>query len=81
MIIHDAFMSLKNDMIHSFFYWLTFVISSMFIFLFLVVSMSSEMILMILNFCIEKGCNIKQICSAILLQPFIWICFFACVLL
>ena len=40
MIIHDAFMSLKNDMIHSFFYWLTFVISSMFIFLFLVVSMS-----------------------------------------
>ena len=40
MIIHDAFMSLKTDMIHSFFYWLTFVISSMFIFLFLVVSMS-----------------------------------------
>ena len=40
MIIHDAFMSLKNDMIHSFFYWLTFVISSMFIFMFLVVSMS-----------------------------------------
>ena len=40
MIIHDAFMSLKKDMIHSFFYWLTFVISSMFIFLFLVVSMS-----------------------------------------
>lgn len=40
MIIHDAFSSLKNDLIHSFFYWLTFVISSLFIFLFLVVSMS-----------------------------------------
>lgn len=42
MIIHDAFSSLKNDLIHSFFYWLTFVISSMFIFLFLVVSMSDS---------------------------------------
>lgn len=40
MILHDAFSSLKHDLIHSFFYWLTFVISSMFIFLFLVVSMS-----------------------------------------
>ncbi|MGM9940434.1 MAG: FtsX-like permease family protein [Bulleidia sp.] len=40
MILHDAFSSLKHDLIHSFFYWLTFVIASMFIFLFLVVSMS-----------------------------------------
>lgn len=40
MILKDAFCSLKKDLIHSFFYWLTFVISSMFIFLFLVVSMS-----------------------------------------
>lgn len=42
MILHDAFLSLKNDFLHSFFYWLTFVISSMFIFLFLVVSMSDS---------------------------------------
>lgn len=42
MILHDAFSSLKHDLIHSFFYWLTFVISSMFIFLFLVVSMSDS---------------------------------------
>ena len=42
MILHDAFLSLKNDFLHSFFYWHTFVISSMFIFLFLVVSMSDS---------------------------------------
>ena len=42
MILHDAFLSLKNDILHSFFYWLTFVISSMFIFMFLVVSMSDS---------------------------------------
>lgn len=42
MILHDAFLSLKNDFLHTFFYWLTFVICSMFIFLFLVVSMSDS---------------------------------------
>ena len=40
MIFRDAFRSLKHDMARSFFYWLTFVITSMFMFLFFNISMS-----------------------------------------
>ena len=40
MIIKDAFRSLINSFSKAFFYWLTFVLTSMFIFLFFNISMS-----------------------------------------
>lgn len=40
MIIKDAFRSLRQSFSHAFFFWLTFVLSTMFIFLFFNISMS-----------------------------------------
>lgn len=42
MIVRDAIRSLKKDFSRSFFYWLTFFLTSMFIFLFFNISMSDE---------------------------------------
>ena len=42
MIIRDAVKSLKNDFTRAFFYWLTFVLTSMFMFLFFNISMSDS---------------------------------------
>lgn len=43
MIFKDAIRSLLNDYVRSFFYWLTFVLTSMFIFLFFNISMSDTL--------------------------------------
>lgn len=42
MIFHDAMKSLKNDFSRSFFYWLTFMLTTMFTFLFFCIATSSE---------------------------------------
>lgn len=42
MQFHEAMRSIRNDPVRSFFYWLTFLLTSMFIFLFFTVSMSSS---------------------------------------
>ncbi len=43
MIIKDALRSLKNNLSRAFFYWLTFVLTSAFIFLFFNISMGEEL--------------------------------------
>lgn len=42
MQFHEAMRSIRNDPVRSFFFWLTFLLTSMFIFLFFTVSMSSS---------------------------------------
>lgn len=43
MIFHDALKSLKNDFSRSFFYWLTFLLTTMFTFLFLCVATTDDL--------------------------------------
>ena len=43
MIVKDAFRSLRNSMAKAVFYWLTFVLTSMFVFLFFNIAMSEDL--------------------------------------
>jgi hypothetical protein len=42
MIFREAFQSIRDDRARAFFYWLTFVLTSMFVFLFVTVAMSDQ---------------------------------------